>query len=147
EASARYGPAWAEVVFSADGIVYFDPFRFEVTVYARISAGITIDVWIGEITISISLGARITVEGPKVRGTVTFEVGPVELTLAFGETQKEPKVYIEWSKFVPKYLEDAGGGVARCLTALPGKGALPPGTGTSGTSESGTADGSAEKPF
>jgi hypothetical protein len=145
--SAKYGPAWAEVRFGADGIVYFDPFRFEVTVYARISAGITIDVWIGEITISISIGARVKVEGPKFRGVATFEVGPVELTVAFGDTQKAPKELVAWATFVPKYLEDAGGGVGRCLSALPGKGALPPGTGTSGSSESGTADGSAAKPF
>ena len=147
EASAEFGPAWAHVVFGADGIVYFDPFRFEVSVYARISAGITIDVWIGEITISISIGAQIKVEGPKFRGTATFEVGPVELTVSFGDTQKAPKIYVAWSAFVPKYLEDAGGGVGRCLTALPGKGSIPPGTGDGGTSESGTADGSAEKPF
>ncbi|HJR23144.1 MAG TPA: DUF6603 domain-containing protein, partial [Dongiaceae bacterium] len=143
--SAKYGPAWAEVTFGADGIVYFDPFRFEVEVYARIAAGITIDVWIGEITISISLGARIKVEGPKFRGTATFEVGPVDLTVAFGDTQKAPKVFVAWNEFVPKYLEDAGGGVGRCLTALPGKGSLPP--GAKGGSESGTADGSAAKPF
>jgi hypothetical protein len=143
--SAKYGPAWAEVTFGADGIVYFDPFRFEVEVYARIAAGITIDVWIGEITISISLGARIKVEGPKFRGTATFEVGPVELTVSFGDTQKAPKVFVAWSEFVPKYLEDAGGGVGRCLTALPGKGSLPP--GAKAGSESGTADGSAAKPF
>ena len=37
--------------------------------------------WIfGEITISISLGARIHVMGPDFRGSVTFEVGPIELT-------------------------------------------------------------------
>lgn len=147
EASARFGPAWAEVKFGADGIVYFDPFRFEVEVYARIAAGVTVDVWIGEITISVSLGARIKVEGPKFRGTATFEVGPVELTVAFGDTEKAPKVFLAWSDFVPKYLEDAGGGVARCLTALPGKGSLPPGVGAGGSSESGTADGSAAKPF
>ncbi|HET6159916.1 MAG TPA: DUF6603 domain-containing protein [Dongiaceae bacterium] len=147
EASAEFGPAWAHVVFGADGIVYFDPFRLEVMVYARISAGITIDVWIGEITISISIGAQIKVEGPKFRGTATFEVGPVDLTVSFGDTQKAPKIYIAWNAFVPKYLEDVGGGVGRCLTALPGKGAIPPGTGDSGSSESGTADGSPEKPF
>jgi hypothetical protein len=147
EASARFGSAWAQVVFGADGIVYFDPFHFQVEVYARISAGITIDVWIGEITISISIGARITVEGPKFHGRATFEVGPVELAVSFGDTQGEPHIPLHWNEFVPKYLEDAGGGVARCLTALPGKGSLPPGTGITGTSESGTADGSAAKPF
>lgn len=146
EASARFGPAWAEVRFGANGIVYFDPFRFEVEVYARISAGITIDVWIGEITISISLGARIAVQGPKFRGKATFEVGPVKLSVAFGSTQQSEKVYLPWSTFVPKYLEDAGGGTARCITAIPGKGSLTP-SPDAGGNDSGTADGSLDKPF
>ena len=85
KASARLRSGLGEVVFGADGIVYFDPFRFEVDVYARISAGITIDVWIGEITISISIGARIIVEGPNFHGTATFDVGPITLTVAFGD--------------------------------------------------------------
>ena len=65
EASATLGPAWAEVKFGAHGIVYFDPFHYDVSAYARIAAGVTIDTWLfGEITISISVGARIDVEGP-----------------------------------------------------------------------------------
>jgi large repetitive protein len=147
EVSARFGPAWAEVKFGADGIVYYDPFSYRVEAYARIAAGVTIDVWIGEITISVSLGARLMVEGPKFHGTATFEVGPVEITVPFGDRQNGATQRLPWSAFVPKYLEEAGTNTARCLTALPGKGSLPPGTGASGTGEKGTADGSAEKPF
>ena len=67
EASAHFGPAWAEVKFGAHGIVFFDPFHYDVSAYARIAAGVTIDTWIfGEITISVSLGARIHVLGPGV---------------------------------------------------------------------------------
>jgi hypothetical protein len=145
-ASAHFGPAWAEVVFGADGIVYFDPFRFEVEVYASISAGVTIDFWIGEVTISITLGASIMVAGPKFHGVATFDVGPIGLTVSFGDSNQSQKQYIPWDQFVRKYLEEASPGVARVLTAIPGKGALPTGTGAGGT-EKGTADGSAEKPF
>jgi hypothetical protein len=147
EVDARFGPAWAHVVFGADGIVYFDPFRFEVEVYASISAGVTIDVWIGEITISIHIGARILVQGPNFRGRATFEVGPVELSVAFGDPEQTPKVHLSWPDFVRKYLEEASPGVARVLTAIPGKGALPPGTGPGGATDTGTADGSAGRPF
>lgn len=147
KASARFGPAWAEVVFGANGIVYFDPFRFEVEVYARISAGVTIDVWIGEITISISIGARIMVAGPKFHGRATFDIGPISLTVSFGDANQSQKIYLSWEQFVRKYLEEASPGVARVLTAIPGKGALPPGTRAGGTTETGTADGSAAKPF
>jgi large repetitive protein len=36
EVSAEFGPAWAHLVLGADGIVYFDPFHFEVEVYCSI---------------------------------------------------------------------------------------------------------------
>src|SRR5262249_23984587 len=146
-ASAHFGPAWAEVVFGADGIIYFEPFRFEVDVYARISAGVTIDVWIGEITISVSLGAKISVSGPKFHARAEFDVGPVSLTVEFGDSDQSEKIFLTWEAFVAKYLEEASPGVARVLSAIPGKGALPPGTGPGGASAPGTADGSAEKPY
>ena len=145
-ASAEFGPAWARVEFGVDGIVYFDPFRFQASAYARIAAGVTIDVWIGEITIKVSLGARIEVQGPKFRGVATFEVGPVELTVPIGDPEQEPKVFLDWEDFTAKYLEEARPGVARVLTAMPSAGALPPGTGPGGA-EAGTADGSAAHPY
>ncbi len=89
EASAHFGPAWAEVKFGAHGIVFFDPFHYSVSAYASIAAGVTIDTWLfGEITISISIGARIEVEGPDFHGKATFEVGPVELEVEFGSSDK-----------------------------------------------------------
>jgi hypothetical protein len=147
EASAKFGPAWAHAEFGADGIVYFDPFHFRVTVYASISAGVTIDVWIGEITISIHIGARVTVEGPDFHAIATFEVGPIELSVELGETEQEPERYLHWNDFIPKYLEAASTGVARTLTAIPGRGAVPPQTPAGADRPDGTADGSPEKPF
>lgn len=147
EASAHFGPAWAKVVFGADGIVYFDPFHFQVDVYASISAGIRIHVWLlGNVTISIHIGAHVMLEGPKFHGKAHFEVGPVGLTVAFGdETKAEPR-YLPWPEFVVKYLEDAGGGVARVLSAVPGRGQLAPGPAADG-SDRPQPDGSPQRPF
>ena len=147
EVSARFGPAWAQVIFGADGIVFFDPFHFEVDAYASISAGVTIDVWIGEITISISIGARILVAGPKFHGRASFSVGPVDLAVEFGDRDQPPRPLLPWGDFVRKYLEELRPDVARVLAAVPGKGALPPGTGPGGATDTGTADGSIDKPF
>jgi hypothetical protein len=146
-ASAHFGPAWAEITFGADGIVYFDPFRFEVEAYASISAGVTIDLWLGEITISVSLGASIMLAGPKFHGVAEFDVGPITITVPFGDSSQSEKVCLPWDQFVRKYLEEASPGVARVLSAIPGKGALPPGTGPGGQTDTATADGSADKPF
>lgn len=146
EASADLGPAWAHVVFGADGIVFFDPLWLDARVYARISAGITIDVWIGEITISVSLGASIHVTGPEFHGEATFEIGPVELTVPFGEEGSEPQ-YIDYPTFVRKYLEEAPGGAARALSSITGRGSLVPRPGPGGAKDIAPADGSAAKPL
>ncbi|BCJ75230.1 hypothetical protein CS0771_47740 [Catellatospora sp. IY07-71] len=145
EVSADFGWAWARIAFGAHGIVYFDPFWFEVMAYARISAGIEIDTWLGTISFSISLGARIKVWGPDFSGEATLEVGPCSFTVGFGsERRVEPRT-LAWSEFVAKYLEDAGGGRARALSAITGQGSLPAATG--GDRAAPTPDGSSERPF
>ena len=142
EASAHFGPAWAEVKFGAHGIVFFDPFHYDVQAYARIAAGVTIDTWIfGEITISISLGARIHVLGPEFRGSVTFEVGPIELTLAFGGSGREQKQPLAADAFVAKYLDSADNGKARPHALMTNTGTLP------AKGEDSTPDGSSTRPF
>ncbi len=142
EASASFGPAWAEVKFGAHGIVYFDPFHYDIKVYARIAAGVTIDTWIfGEVTFSISIGARIQVTGPDFHGKATFEVGPIELTVEFGGSDKADKVAISAGAFVEKYLEAADDGKARPHALMTSWGALP------AKGEDSTPDGSAARPF
>ncbi|MFL5937814.1 MAG: DUF6603 domain-containing protein [Gaiellaceae bacterium] len=142
EASAHFGPAWAEVKFGAHGIIYFDPFRYKVSAYARIAAGITIDTWIfGEITISISLGCSIEVEGPDFHGKATFEVGPVELTVSFGSAKQTRKELLAAGPFIDKYLAAAPSGSAAAITALTSSGAQPSGSGAP------TPDGSQARPF
>ena len=135
-------PAWAEVKFGAHGIVFFDPFHYDVSAYARISAGVTIDTWLfGEITISVSLGARIHVLGPDFRGSATFEVGPIELTVRFGGSEKADRNVLGSEAFVAKYLEAADNGKARPHAVMVNTGALP------ARGEDSTPDGSASRPF
>ncbi len=142
EGSASWGPAWAEVKFGAHGIVYFDPFHYQVNAYVRIGAGITIDTWIfGEITISIHLGARIDVEGPDFHGKVTFEVGPVELSFEFGGSDKSQIQPISADAFITKYLEMAEGGGAQAHALMTADGALP------AKGEDSTPDGTSSRPF
>ena len=142
EASAHFGPAWAEVKYGAHGIVYFDPFHYQVNAYASISAGVTIDTWIfGEITISIHVGARIDVQGPDFRGSVTFEVGPIELTFEFGGSGHEQLQPISAAAFIGKYLEAAESGAARAHALMTNAGALP------AKGENATPDGSSARPF
>ncbi|UNK57357.1 hypothetical protein MNQ95_14675 [Pseudoxanthomonas daejeonensis] len=142
EVSARFGPAWAEVKFGAHGIVFFDPFHYDVSAYARIAAGVTIDTWLfGEITFSINIGARIHVLGPDFRGSATFEIGPIELTVRFGGSEKADRNLLGADAFIGKYLEAADNGKARPHAVMVNTGALP------ARGEDSTPDGSASRPF
>ncbi|MEO7421051.1 MAG: DUF6603 domain-containing protein [Ornithinibacter sp.] len=142
--SLDLGWVWARVEFGADGIVYFDPFWFEVSAYARISAGIHIDLgWFGSISFSITLGASITVWGPDFAGRVEFEIGPCTVPIEFGGSKKLPPP-IPWAAFVAKYLE-ASGNAARTLSAITGKGTLPTAAGSQPGAPS--SDGTPALPF
>jgi hypothetical protein len=145
EGSAHFGPAWAEVKFGADGIIYFDPFSYDVSAYARIAAGITIDVWVGEITISVSLGAQIHVMGPEFRGSCTFSVGPASLTFDFGGSDQAQRVTLSAGDFVAKYLEVADSPTSALAHAwIMDKGGLP---SNKGADTKNTPDGSFDRPF
>jgi large repetitive protein len=145
EITARLGPAWAHLVFGGDAIVFFDPFWFKVTVYASIDAGVTINLWLGRVTISVHLSARIEVTAPPLHAIARFKVGPVSLTLEFGERATEPR-YIPWDGFVRKYLEEAAPGRARVLAAIGGIGSIPP-SGSSATGGAAAPDGTPDRPF
>ncbi len=145
EVSADFGWAWARIAFGANAIVFFDPFYFMADAYARIAAGIKIKTWFGTIRFSISLGARIEVQGPEFHGKAVIEVGPCDFTVRFGNDKPLRGAYMDWAGFVPKYLEQSSPGRARAISALTGKGSLPAATG--GDTSAPSSDGSRARPF
>jgi hypothetical protein len=129
EASLDLGFVWAKLSFGADGIIYFDPFWFEVSAYCRISAGINLDLGLFTISFSITLGATIKVWGPDFAGRAEFEIGPCTIPVEFGSPAPgQGQDRCPWGEFVGKYLEDAGGR-ARALSGITGRGTLPSATG------------------
>lgn len=142
--SADFGWAWARIEFGANGLVYFDPFWFEVEVYARISAGVKIETWLGTIRFSLSTGATMIVHGPEFGGRATLEIGPASITVPFGSDNERPGDLLDWPAFITKYLEDGSGGGARALSAITGVGTL---TRKASENKAESADGSAERPF
>ncbi|GLC24866.1 DUF6603 domain-containing protein [Roseisolibacter agri] len=144
EVSANFGWAWARIAFGAHGIVYFDPFWYEVSAYARIAAGIKIKTWLGTIRFSVSKGATIKVWGPEFSGEATIEVGPCDVTVGFGSERRIAPRVLDWLEFTRKYLEDAGD-AARVLSSITGKGTLP--ASTKGGQSAPTPDGTDALPF
>src|SRR5581483_4983068 len=105
-------------------------------------AGVTIDTWLfGEITISVSLGCSIHVQGPDFHGEAEFDVGPISLTVEFGSSDQTRKELLAAGPFIAKYLAEASPGHARALTAIVSGGAQPSGGNAP------TPDGAADRPF
>lgn len=144
EASLDLGFVWAKLSFGADGIIYFDPFWFEVSAYCRISAGINLDLGLFTISFSITLGATIKVWGPDFAGRAEFEIGPCTIPVEFGSKRKVKGAPLPWTDFVLKYLEDAGGR-ARALSGITGRGTLPAATG--GKTAAPSSDGTIGLPY
>ena len=83
----------------------------------------TIDVWIGEITISISIGANILVAGPKFHGERDVRRRPRRPHRRVRRRASRPRSRpLPWDEFVRKYLEEAAPGVARVRHRGPGQG-------------------------
>ncbi|HEY1280720.1 MAG TPA: DUF6603 domain-containing protein, partial [Acidimicrobiales bacterium] len=144
--SADFGCAWARLSFGAHGIVFFDPFHFRVDAYARISAGITIDTWFGDITFSISVGATVMLEGPDFHGRASVDVGPCDVTVEFGSDDDHSTPKLTAAQFVPKYLEEISSGVAQAISSIVSDGAVPPRPGVNGVTAQ-PPDGTASRPF
>jgi hypothetical protein len=140
-ASASFGWAWAEVAFGAHGIVFYDPFSYQVTAHARVDAGISVDIWpFGEISMSVHVGARVEVEGPDFHGRATIEVGPCDVTVAFGSSTQHRTPPLAGDAFVGKYLEPSPEG-AITLSVITTFGVAPSGSGDP------TPDGTSQRPF
>ena len=144
EANARFGPAYARVSFGADGIVYFDPFWFEISAYAEVAAGIKIWLLFGTVTIELSLGADITVSGPPIHVEGRFEICGFEVPFEFGDDGDPEDSALTATQFRDKYLRAADD--AQVLQASVVRGAVPAGKKADGSADK-VPDGSAGHPF
>lgn len=129
DVSFRAGPAYARVVAGFDALVRFDPLYFELDVYASVTGGIRIEIdlgWFGSIVIdlSVSIGARLHIEGPEVHGTATLQMGPVEVPFRFGPQAPPERTPLSWTAFTDKYLR-AGGGQVLSVSVSGGRVATP----------------------
>ena len=146
EASADLGPAWAHVVFGADGIVFFDPFWLDVAcVRTHLRRHHDRPVVRDDHHLD-QLGAEIHVSGPKFHGEVAFEIGPVDLTRGVRRQRQRAARTSTIPTFVRKYLEEGPDGAARALSSITGRGhADPASPGPAAEGRQGP-DGSARRP-
>ena len=110
EASYDVSPIRVWFIASLDVIVRWDPFHYMID--ARVSIGASFRIRIcffacATISISVSLGAAVHLEGPPLYGRVTVDLAIASVTVEFGELK--PQTYLPWEQTRVKYL---GGGDA-----------------------------------
>ena len=130
EASYDVSPIkiWFTVFLDVD--FQWDPLQYHADAGVSIGASFhfTVDLFIGSITInvSISLSATIEIEGPPLHGSVTVDLDIATVRVAFGPSA-DPSPYLDWPTFAAKYL--ALTGAAGSTSDTPADSA--PGSGTS----------------
>jgi hypothetical protein len=85
-------------------------------------------------TVSVHLHAGVDLLGPDFHGSATIDLDVTSVTVAFGDAADGSTPKLAWPDFAEKYLKAGGAAV---LTAVPGRGALPPGTGESTSAPTG----------
>ena len=141
--SGGCGPS---IEFGADGIVYFDPFWFDVRAYCRISAGIDIDLGLFSISLSLTLGRVDPRVGPDFAGEVRFEIGPCDgADLLRPPAATAPARRSTGRRSSPSTSRTPGSNRPAPSAGSPAAGTLP--TSTGGGQGAPSADGSAELPF
>jgi hypothetical protein len=147
EVAAHLGPAHASLRFGGDGIVFFDPFWFEVEVYAEAQVGITIWLLFGSIDIDVSLGFDVVVNGPPIHVKGHFSVCGIGIPFEFGDEDDPADRALDAGQFADKYLR--GGANAQVVQATVMRGGMTAGKSPA-PSSGGVAkppDGSAANPF
>jgi hypothetical protein len=110
EAAFNAGWVWASFAYGMDALVSWDPFFYDVSGFARVSAGVRIKVHIpfdGDVgvTLSLSIGAEVHVWGPELRGEATLDLDVASVTVRFGSTGAESgRNKIGWAQFHERYL-------------------------------------------
>jgi hypothetical protein len=129
EARLDAGLLWAYVRLGADGIVYFDPFWFQVSAFAEMGAGITITINLGflgkiRIKISIQLSGHVVLEGPAFRGRATIDLDVASAQVSFGDWSGAKPPDLLWPAFRQKYLvqSDDAAAAAEIISVTPGLG-------------------------
>ncbi|HZZ37514.1 MAG TPA: DUF6603 domain-containing protein [Acidobacteriaceae bacterium] len=106
-----YGISCAYIWFTAyaDFLISWDPFYYEIDIGISVGATFSIGVcFFGacvSVSVTVSLGATLTIEGPPLHGTATVDLAICSVTVAFGDNANPQPPYItDFNVFATKYL-------------------------------------------
>ena len=116
------GPLRAWLNAAANFIIQWKPFFFEVDIGVSIGVGFKCKIGGVSITLSVSLGADLTLEGPPTHGKAHVNWYIISFTIPIGEDRNATSSnLLDWSAFESGFLPAAGaqGGTAdRAMAAV-----------------------------
>ncbi len=126
---ATYGPDWLQVWFQAytDILISWDPFHYEVDIGISVGARLRIRVCFFAcctINISVSVGASLHLAGPPFHGSVHADLGPISITIPFGDDAQPLPPAKHWIEFVDQYVK-SGDANAQAVSAQVTFGLMP----------------------
>ena len=105
---------WASLEVGVHILVSWDPFFYDFKAYARISAGIDIEVCFfvcGRVRMSFSFSAEVHIHGPKLRGSVKLDLDLTSVTIKFGPSGSTNSANpLSFAAFHDKYLRSGDDG-------------------------------------
>jgi len=139
---------WATLTFGADAIFSWDPFFYEVSAYARVSAGVRIRICFfacATVKLSFSIGADVVIKGPELSGRATLDLDVISVTVGFGGSEPSEPPALSWAAFHDKYLLQ--GDPADVAMGLSFAAGLQPPDPSTTTSDTPPDDGSPSRPW
>lgn len=104
EASYQKGDVQACYKIEANFLVAWQPFFYTADVSVEIRASATINLWFTRKTISVNVGASLSIWGPPFAGRAKFEVGPISIEITFGDGSYPRPKALSWFEFQKSLL-------------------------------------------
>ncbi|KAF3930413.1 hypothetical protein ABW20_dc0110419 [Dactylellina cionopaga] len=89
--------AWFDAY--ADFLIKYKPFHFQAEGGVSVGLTYTLDLWLVTLHISLSIGARLYLEGPPIAGRVHVDFWVFGFDVNFGHTDKPEKQALEFDEF------------------------------------------------
>jgi hypothetical protein len=93
------GPLHAWFTAEADFLFHWKPFYFLGTLSVSIGVSFKMDLLFCSVTLSVELGASLTLQGPPVAGRVHIDWYIISFSIPFGPDSNAPSSIIDWGDF------------------------------------------------
>lgn len=97
------GPLQAWFKAGADFLLMWKPFRYEAAIYVHIGASFTLDFAFFSVSVTVELGANLTLWGPPLGGTASISYSIASFTIGFGAGKPTPPP-LSWPEFRNQFL-------------------------------------------